>query len=77
MDSSEMTKAQAKVLHTALMPTLGYLSRLQARLKHLGFPRDDKVYALVADTQDQMHRLCVELHYIACRLDLGGPDNKK
>jgi len=37
VDSAALTIAQAKRMHDALAPTLGYLTRLQQRMDRVGF----------------------------------------
>jgi hypothetical protein len=66
MDRDSVTKDQAKALNTAIQPKLAYLFRLRERMTKAGFPPNDKLYRLVENAYDAMHRLFIELHYLSC-----------
>jgi hypothetical protein len=72
MNSSDVTKAQAKVISAALYKRLNYLGRLRKRMDQLRFSPDDELYKLVAAVWDKLHRLSVHVHYMACGIG-GGP----
>ncbi len=44
VDSQQITREQAKQLHDAIAPTLGYLSRLIERMEKRRFPRTDPLF---------------------------------
>jgi len=52
---------------------LRYLNRLRDRMERRGFPSDDRLYAMVVEARDKVHRLCVELHYLSCAGGVGEP----
>lgn len=66
MDRTDVKKSQAKVISEALFPNVNYLYRLKTRMEKVGFPHDDKLYQLVSNAYDAMHRLSVEVHYLSC-----------
>jgi hypothetical protein len=66
MNSNDITKGQAKVIHEALYPGLNFLARLDARMGQSGFPPDDKLFKLVGKAYDAMHHLYNEVHYLGC-----------
>lgn len=59
----QLTTLQAKKIHDAVFPTLGFLTQLEERLRHLGFPPNDRFYSLVAHARAAVHGLSVEAHY--------------
>lgn len=71
MQQGDLKDWQAKRLHEALGPTVGYLSRLQARMEKRGFPPNDPLFQLVGKARDAMQHLCMELHYLSCRNGVG------
>ena len=77
MDSNELTPAQAKILHTAVHRTLGYLFRLRARMEKAGFPPGDKLFRLTDSAYDALHSLSVELHYLSCPSGVGRPSRSQ
>jgi hypothetical protein len=46
MNSNNLSKAQAKRMHAAIVPTLRYLNRLYERLNARTFAPDDRLYRL-------------------------------
>src|SRR6267142_2596074 len=66
MDRETIRKSQAKVISSALFPGMNYLYRLRERMQKVGFPHDDKLYLLVSNAYDAMHRLSVAVHYLSC-----------
>ena len=55
-----------------LRPTLGYLGRLQDRVEKQGFPPQDALLEVVRETRNEMQRLCMKLHYLTCKGQVGG-----
>ena len=76
MDRSDVKKSQAKTISTALFPHMNYLFRLRKRMEEVGFPHNDKLYLLVCNAYDAMHRLSVEIHYLSCD-GVGNPPKKE
>ncbi len=66
MNSNQLTKAQAKKMHTALLPTLRYLNRLTERLNVRRFPPDDRLYRATVKAQAAMAELVMTMHYLTC-----------
>jgi hypothetical protein len=66
MQSSDLTKAQARALKNKLAPMLGYLNRLKRRMVRRGFPPDDPLLVAARRAEDALHALHVEAHYLAC-----------
>jgi hypothetical protein len=73
MNSSDVTKAQAKVISAALYKSLNYLGRLRKRMDQLGFPPNDELYKLAVAAWDRLHHLSVHVHYMSCGVSGGGP----
>ena len=76
MDRETIKKSQAKVISSALFPGMNYLYRLKERMQKVGFPHNDKLYLLVYNASDAMHRLSVEVHYLSCD-GVGNPLKKE
>ena len=76
MDRETIKKSQAKIISSALFPGMNYLYRLRERMQKVGFPHDDKLYLLVSNAYDAMHRLSVEVHYLSCD-GVGNPPKKE
>lgn len=66
MNSHNLSKAQAKKMHAALLPALRYLNRLADRLNARSFPPDDRLYWAVFKAQAAMSELVMTLHYLEC-----------
>jgi hypothetical protein len=66
MDSSRLTKTQARQLCDALYPHYNHLFRLRRRMEQLGFTHSDPLYAAVCKAYNAMHELSVEIHYLSC-----------
>jgi hypothetical protein len=66
MTSNQLTKAQAKQMHAALLPTLCYLNRLCERLNEQRFLPDDRLYRAAGKAQDAMMQLVTTLHSLTC-----------
>jgi hypothetical protein len=66
MDSSELTRDQAKRLREQLLPILRYLEALRTRIDQQAWPKSDRIRHNVEATFDAVHRLTVELHYLSC-----------
>jgi hypothetical protein len=66
MKSEDLTPAQARKLHDALAPTLGFLNKLERRLIELQFDPNDPLYGLVTEAYNSLHKLSVETHYLSC-----------
>jgi hypothetical protein len=65
MQSTDLTRAQARALKNKLQPMLGYLSRLKRRMVRRGFPNDDRLMRAVVEAENAMHALSVETHYLS------------
>ena len=76
MDSNDLTKEQAEQLLANVWPMLRYLTRLKDRMERRSFPKEDKLYRLVARIHDDMHDLSVTLHYMTCE-GVGRPSQRK
>jgi len=64
---------QARRVHRALGPSVGYLSRLKARMLKVGFTQDDLLYQLVSQSYDAIQALFMQLHYLSCKSGVGRP----
>ncbi len=71
MDSRTIKHAHARRIADEIGRSLGYLSRLSARMDAVGFPPDDKLRMLVARAHEAMHALRVEAHYLGCQNGVG------
>ena len=58
-----LTTDQAQQVHDRLRPTLGYLSKLERRLRELRCHHRDPLFAKVTAAQQAMQDLVMELHY--------------
>jgi hypothetical protein len=61
MDSSQVTRRQARIIKGRLQPTLDYLTRLRQRMAKLGCHPDDELMKLVGNAETALHTLCVDL----------------
>ena len=77
MDSSKLTKTQARQLHNALYPHCNYLFRLRRRMEQLGFTVHDPLFAAVTRAYNAMHELSVEIHYLSCESGVGRPSSER
>jgi hypothetical protein len=69
-----LTPDQARKIHDALGPTVGYLWRLVERMNRTGLDvRDPDLYRRVTAALDAMHALTVELHYPSVGHGVGRP----
>ena len=66
MNSNDLSKAQAKQMHAALVPTQRYLNRLYERLNARGFSPDDRLYRATVKAQAALGELVMVLHYLGC-----------
>lgn len=66
MNSNNLSKAQAKKMHAALVPPLRYLNRLADRLNARSFPSDDRLYRAAFKAQAALGELVMTLHYLGC-----------
>jgi hypothetical protein len=64
---------QARRVHRALQPSVGYLYRLKARMLKVGFTQDDLLYQLVSQSYDTIQALFMQLHYLSCKSGVGRP----
>jgi hypothetical protein len=71
VNSTTTTITQAKRMHDALAPTLGYLTRLRQRMEQVGFIPADPLYRNVCKVHDAMHGLLTRLHYLTCKSGVG------
>ena len=70
-DSSQLTHEQARRIHDAIGPTVGYLSRLLDRMDKRHFPPDDKLRRLATDAFHALKDLAMDTHYRSCRSGVG------
>ena len=66
MTGNDLTKAQLAKVSEHIRGMLGYLYRLKARMEATGFPLEDDLYRLVANAEDAVHRLSIDVHYRSC-----------
>ncbi len=66
MNSNDPSKAQAKQMYAALVPTLRYLNRLIERLKARNFPPDDRLYRAAFKAQAALSEQVMVLHRLEC-----------
>jgi hypothetical protein len=66
MNRDDISKAQAKRMHTALLPAANYLARLRRRMEQRRFPLKDPLYVRVCATNEELNHLMMDLHYLAC-----------
>jgi hypothetical protein len=66
MNSNQLSKAQAKHMHTALAPALRYLNRLYERLNARSFTPEDRLYRAAFKAQAALSELVMVLHYLTC-----------
>jgi hypothetical protein len=64
MQSTDLTRDQARALKNKLQPMLRYLARLKRRMTYRGFQADDRLFAAVVQTENAIHALSVEVHYL-------------
>ena len=64
---------QAARILDPVRPTLGYLSRLEARMRKLNFQRDDPLYSRVLAAQQALDDLFDETHYLSIPSGAGRP----
>jgi len=72
MRGSDLSTEQCDKIHGEILPTLGYLHRLEARMNQRGFPEDDELRQLVKLSIGAMQHLATHVHYLACRQSMGG-----
>jgi hypothetical protein len=73
MERDDITAEQARQLHERLYGSLNFLTRLKERMERRGFIPDDPLFLLVADAQDAVFHLRMNLHYLSCRSGVGLP----
>jgi hypothetical protein len=61
MQSTDLTRDQAKAVQQKLEPMLAYLNKLQHRMQNKGFPLDDQLWVTVSKAQQAMQDLVTEL----------------
>ena len=61
MDSSQVTRRQARIVKGRLQPTLDYVTQLRRRMAKRGFVYGDELMDLVCDAEMALHKLCVDL----------------
>ena len=64
---------QARRVHRALQPSVGYLSRLKARMLKAGFTQNDLLYQLVSQSYYSIQALSMQFHYLSCKSGVGRP----
>ena len=75
MDSSKLSKTQARQLREALYPHCNYLFRLRRRMEQIGFTHSDPLYGAVCKAYNAMHELN-EIHYLRCNGGVGRSSGK-
>lgn len=65
-----LTRAQTRQLQATIGRHLGYLNRLQARLKEVGMT-DKRLVSEVAKARNAINDLWVTLHYLSCESGVG------
>jgi outer membrane protein assembly factor BamA len=60
MRKHEITAVQADKVYAALVPTLGFLTQLEARLAELGFPGDDAYVVRLRAASEAYRRLTAD-----------------
>jgi hypothetical protein len=73
MRSSDLTREQLDIVLGQVRASAAYLRRLALRMEQRGFPRDDRLRALVDKAYDALHELTVILHYAKCGRPGGMP----
>jgi hypothetical protein len=69
-----LTPSQARAIHDAIGPAVGYLWRLNERAFATGLDvRDRRLGELIRAARDALHALSVELHYQSCGHGVGRP----
>jgi len=64
MNSSNLSREQARALKNKIGPMLAYLGRLNKRMTFKGFPPDDPLLAAI-EAETALHELDVATHYLA------------
>ena len=64
MQSTDLTRDQARALRNKLQPMLGYFSRLKRRMTYRGFLAGDPLFDKVVEAEKALHALSVEVHYL-------------
>jgi hypothetical protein len=71
MNSEQLKTWQAERMRDQLGPALRYVHRLVRRMEQRGFPPDDKLYQAAFRTYNELHTLCMKLHYLSCPSGVG------
>jgi hypothetical protein len=66
MQSDDLTRQQAAALKNKLRTMLDYLSRLKPRMVNRGFLSGDPLLDAVAQAENAVHALHVQVHYLSC-----------
>jgi hypothetical protein len=61
MQSTDLTRDQARALLVKLEPMLAYLNKLRHRMQNKGFPLDDQLWVSASQAQEAMQQLITEL----------------
>ena len=61
MDSSQVTRRQARIVKGQIEPTRDYLTSLRQRMAQRGFVSGDELMDLVCNAEMALHNLCVDL----------------
>lgn len=61
MDSSQVTRRQARIVKGRLQSTLDYVTQLRGRMAKRGFVSGDELMDLVCDAEMALRKLCVDL----------------
>jgi hypothetical protein len=76
MNSEQLRPWQARKIRKALVPALGYLTRLQRRMELTGFPPNDPLYVATVKAQTALESLLIDLHYRSCQSGVGSPSRQ-
>jgi hypothetical protein len=61
MQSTDLTRNQARALQNKLEPMLAYINKLRHRMQNKGFPLDDQLWVSVSSAHEAMQKLITEL----------------
>jgi hypothetical protein len=66
MNSSQVTRRQARIVRAKIEPTRNYLTKLRRRMQWRGFTSDDEMMGLVIAAEQALHTLCNDLQLRIC-----------
>ena len=74
MNADDLAADQCRKMRETLFPLANYVIRLRKRMERRGFPPGDPLYRLVAQTQENLQALTMELHYRSVGTGVGRPE---